>query len=347
MAGRGETIPLADRVTWLREAHADNPRLTVIGMPCDAPVDVHSAPVWAAQETAIRVALRNFSTLPVDAVFSNETYGDELAARFAARHVQFDPDRTAVPISATRIRADLAGNWHHLAAPTRAGLAVRVILVGAESTGTTTVSEQLAAHYRDRWPQTRWVPEFGREYTETKWTTARAEARDRGLPEPELDEIEWNQDDFDLVAAEQTQREQQAARTGSPVLVCDTDAFATMIWERRYLTETARPARPWATTDLPRRDIYLLTSHDGVPWHDDGLREGDLAIRAAMTDWFADELTRAGHSWVLLTGDLPERVALAVRVVDYLLTERARFGAAINDATALAVNQRFTNGSSS
>ena len=117
------------------------------------------------------------------------------------------------------------------------------------------------------------------------------------------------------------------------MLVCDTDAFATMIWERRYLAKAARPAQPWATTGLPRRDVYLLTSHVGVPWHDDGLREGDLAIRAAMTDWFADALTNAGHSWVLLTGDLEERVALAVRVVDYLLAERARFGAAINEAT--------------
>ena len=78
-----------------------------------------------------------------------------------------------------------------------------------------------------------------------------------------------------------------------------------------------------------------MTSHLDVPWHDDGLREGDLAIRAAMTDWFADALTQAGHSWVLLTGNLDERLALATRVVDYLLAEQARFGAPINEATAL------------
>jgi hypothetical protein len=41
-----------------------------------------------------------------------------------------------------------------------------------------------------------------------------------------------------------------------------------------------------------------------VHWHDDGLREGDLAIRAAMTGWFTGMLTAAGHSWVLLTGNL-------------------------------------------
>jgi nicotinamide riboside kinase len=85
-------------------------------------------------------------------------------------------------------------------------------------------------------------------------------------------------------------------------------------WERRYLSERARGLQRWATTDLPRHDVYLLTIHDGVPWQDDGLREGDLTVRAAMTGWFAKALTAAGHPWVLLTGSTAERLALAVRV---------------------------------
>jgi len=91
----------------------------------------------------------------------------------------------------------------------------------------------------------------------------------------------------------------------------------------------ARCLQPWATALLPRRDVYLLTSHEGVPWHDDGLREGDLAVRAAMTGWFAAALTAAGHSWVLLTGGIEDRLALAVRVTDSVLACRARFGPAI------------------
>ena len=77
--------------------------------------------------------------------------------------------------------------------------------------------------------------------------------------------------------------------------------------------------------------MYLLTSHEGVPWHDDGLREGDLAVRAAMTGWFAEALTAAGQSWVLLTGTVEIRLALAVRVTDAVLARRAAFGPAITD----------------
>src|SRR5262249_11945105 len=90
----------------------------------------------------------------------------------------------------------------------------------------------------------------------------------------------------------------------------------------------------WATKSLPRRDVYFLTSHHGVPWLDDGLREGDLNVRASMTDWFADALTRAGHSWVLLTGNAEQRLRLATTVIDRLMRVRLSFTASITEASA-------------
>jgi nicotinamide riboside kinase len=177
------------------------------------------------------------------------------------------------------------------------------------------------------------VSEAGRDYTVTKWQQAQAAAVAAGRPEPQLDELQWRASDFDAVAVEQTRRENAAAVAGSPLVVCDTDAFATSVWERRYLGAQARGLQPWATALLPRRDVYLLTSHESVPWYDDGLREGDLAIRAAMTRWFAMALTAAGHSWVLLTGSIEDRLTLAVRVADSVLESRARFGPAITDGT--------------
>jgi HTH-type transcriptional repressor of NAD biosynthesis genes len=189
--------------------------------------------------------------------------------------------------------------------------------------------------------RTRCVTEAGRDYTVVKWQQARAAtAAAAGRPGPRLDEVEWTTEDFDAVAAEQTARENQAAAGGSPLVVCDTDAFAASVWERRYLGEQARGLQPWATALLPPRDVYLLTSHEGVPWKDDGLREGDLAIRAAMTGWFAAALTAAGHSWVLLTGSLEDRRALAVRVTDYGLANRGRFGPAITDIPGTSVAAR-------
>ncbi|WKG04660.1 AAA family ATPase [Mycolicibacterium sp. HK-90] len=318
MAAAVESIPLADRMAWLREEHERDANVRIAGIPCDAPVDVTDQRVWAAQVAAMRAGVRAPGAAPeIDAVFSGDDYVDELARWFGATAV-----RTGRTGSSTAVRRDLAGRWHELAPATQAGLVTRVVVVGAESSGTTTVAEQLARHYASRggaWAATQCVPEYGREYTELK---------SAANPGVHINELQWDALDFDVIGPEQTRLEELAARSGSPVLICDTDAFATAVWKRRYLGEAS--GGPW--TDVPPRTVYLLTDHDGVPWHDDGMREGDLAIRAEMTSWFADALTAAGHSWVLLTGTLEERLDIAVRTIEPLLELRAQFGEPLRGA---------------
>lgn len=311
IASSAESVAVDDRVSWLRDAHPES-GITVTGIRCDAPVDVTDQRVWAAQVAAMRAAIAAAGQpFAVDAVFCGDGYGGELAAWFGAA----DERMQRLGPNATAIRADLAGRWNELAPATRAGLVTRVAVLGAESTGTTTVAGLLRDHFARRggvWAHTRCVAEYGREYTAAKMSA--------GL---DINEITWDQTDFDLIGAEQTRREEHAARSGSPVLICDTDAFATSVWERRYLG-AARLDQSWA--HAPHKAVYLLTDHHDVPWDDDGMREGDLAVRAAMTDWFAHALTVAGHSWVLLTGSIDERLDLAVRSVEPLLARRARFG---------------------
>ncbi|AQT78677.1 transcriptional regulator [Mycolicibacterium litorale] len=313
MAAAVETVALADRVAWLQAEHGSDPGVRIVGIRCDAPVDVTNPRVWAAQVATMTAALRRTGgPVEVDAVFSAEDYGAELARWFGAKDVRL----TRTGLSATAVRHDLAGRWADLAPATRAGLAARIVLVGAESTGTTTLSRLLRDHYRARggvWALTQCVEEFGREYTERKC----GEGAD-------VSDLIWSASEFDVIGAEQARREQAAAAAGSPVLICDTDAFATAVWERRYLGSASRSGQPW--TQVPPRAVYLVTDHDGVPWHDDGMREGDLDVRAAMTGWFVEALTTAGHSWVLLTGSVSERLDVAVRTIDPLLALRARFG---------------------
>jgi NadR type nicotinamide-nucleotide adenylyltransferase len=144
MAARAETVRLADRMAWLRAACRGLPAVTVAGVPCDVPVDFASETVWAAQVAVMAAALEGNGLPWPDAVFSSEPYGDELAARLGAQRVCVDPGRVTVPVSAAQIRASLASSWDQLIGPAQAGLAARVVLLGGESTGTTTVAELLA-----------------------------------------------------------------------------------------------------------------------------------------------------------------------------------------------------------
>ena len=298
---RRESIPLELRLDWLREAHGDTPWVRFVGAYDDHPVDYDDPAVWDLHCSVFRTALGGAR---VDAVFSSEAYGDELARRFDAVGVCVDPERRTVPVSGTAVRADPAGHWAQLHAAVRAWFVRRVVVVGAESTGTTTMAAALAAHFG-----TVWVPEYGRELTARKLARLRLDR-----PDATVFDVTWDRDDFVEVVREQQAAEDTAARSSGPLLVCDTDARATAVWEERYLGSTSPGVRAAAR----RPALYLLTDHVGVPFDDDGLRDG-RHLRAWMTARFRAELAGCGVPVVELTGPYERRLAEAVDACEDLL----------------------------
>ncbi|MFE3095239.1 AAA family ATPase [Streptomyces sp. NPDC059248] len=307
-----ESVPLADRVAWLREIHQD-PGIRVVGTVDDIPMDVRDPAIWDAHMAVFRAAVPE----PVDAVFTSEAYGGELARRFGAEPVCVDPARSLFPVSGTAVRADPVAHWDFLRPPVRAALTRRVVVVGAESTGTTTLARDLADHYRARggvWGRTRWVPEYGREFSERKLARLRA-----ARPGADWSDVVFGSDEFPVIARRQAERETEAARLTSPVLFCDTDAFATTVWHERYIGgPNAAVAEIAARTR--RQHLWLLTDHTGVPFEDDGLRDGE-ELRPWMTGRFAAELARTGRRTVRVTGPRDRRLTTAVAAVDELLVE--------------------------
>ena len=167
LANPAEPIPVGLRHRWLEEML---PWATVRSGTADHPVDYEDPAVYDLWAATIREVTGRDS---FDLLLTSEpAYGDMTAERIGARHVLVDPDRVTVPISSTAIRADPYACWDFLSPGVRAWYAKRVCLNGAESTGTTTTAEQLAALYR-----TAWVPEYGRDYSVPKdargetWTT--------------------------------------------------------------------------------------------------------------------------------------------------------------------------------
>jgi HTH-type transcriptional repressor of NAD biosynthesis genes len=313
LASSVESIPLADRVAWLAEVHRDDPGVVVLGDVDEHPTDLGSDAVWAAHVDVFRSVLARRAIMAgdpasaaVDAVFTSEKYGDELAARLGAAHVLVDLDRIRHRVSATEVRADVRARWWDLAEPTRAGLAARVVVVGAESTGTTTLSRALADHYG-----TEWVPEYGRAHTEDKLAAARSMT-----PGAAVADLVWTVGDFVDVAIRQAAAEDAAARAGGPVLVCDNDPWAATVWCERYLGR-AYPQVAAAVGDR-RPALYVLTDHRGVPFEQDGWRDGEH-LREWMTGLFEQRLTERGVPWVKVTGGAEDRLGQAVDACEALL----------------------------
>ncbi|WP_327336200.1 AAA family ATPase [Streptomyces sp. NBC_01324] len=312
-AASAESVPLADRVAWMREVHPD---VTVAGAVDDTRTDLRDPAVRDARMALFTAAVPE----PVDAVFTSEPYGDELARRLGAEPVAVDPDRTVFPVSGTAVRADPAGYWDFLEPPVRAALARRVVVLGAESTGTTTLARALAAQYRRRggvWALTGYVAGYGREFREQKPAAPRAR-----WPRAQREDVASTTDDFPLMAEARNAREEAAARTGSPVLVCDTDSFAATVRQERYAG--GRNPLVERAAGRPAPHLWLLTDHEGVAFEDDGPRHTEEP-RPLTTDRLRAELTRTGRNFIEVTGSRQQRLATAVEAVDALLARGWHF----------------------
>ncbi|MGC4122276.1 MAG: nicotinamide riboside transporter PnuC [Myxococcales bacterium] len=319
MAASVESIPLEDRVAWMKEVHAPDRNVSVAGVRDDHPIEYEDDAIWRAHVALMLEGARQLTSEPIDAVFTSESYGEELGRRLGAKAISVDPGRALAPISGTLVRKDVPAAWAQLAEPVRGGLAKRVVLVGAESTGKTTLAAELAQALRVRggaFGTTRWVPEYGWTFTAEFLAQERARAQLEGRLVPELEELAWPSSAFEQIAAEQNRWEDREARLGGPVLVCDTDAFATGVWHERYVGRRAAPVEALAR----RNALYLLTHPDDVPFAADVLRDGER-IRSWMTGLFEQRLRESGRRWAWIRGGRAARLQAALEAVDRLVAE--------------------------
>jgi HTH-type transcriptional regulator, transcriptional repressor of NAD biosynthesis genes len=278
-----QEIPGAIRAGWIREMHPD---VTVYEVVDDLP---EAPEPWARRTVEV------LGRAP-DLVFTSEGYGAEYAALMGARHVAVDQSRSRFPISGRDLRADLAAHWGMLTPPAKAYLARRVAVVGAESSGTTTLAQALAVRY-----QTVWVPEYGRWYWEGRQHTPEAAV--------------WSTDEFVRIATRQGGIEDDLARLANRLVVCDTDALATHVWHRRFVGHYSEAVD--AIVDGRRYDLYIVTLPD-FPFVQDGTREGEH-IRDEMHSWFVEVLTAKGRPHIVVGGSRGERLDMAASAIDPLL----------------------------
>lgn len=282
-----QSIPGELRKAWLEEIHPD--------------CEIHLVPDELADDSRqwAEFTIQHLGRSP-DVVFSSEAYGPEYAGLMGARHVMIDQKRRTVPVSGTIVRRAPLENLHFLAPCVRAYFVKRVVLIGAESTGKTSLAKQLVEHF-----STDWVPEYGREHWERKISGM-------SFDDPN---IGWTREEFVHIARQQQRRENEMARSANRVLICDTNAFATGTWYERY--EGKRDSEVDAIGKADKVDLYLLTAPD-VPFVQDGVRDGEH-IRDWMHDRFKEQLLSGDVPVVELAGTYSTRNARAIKEVEKLL----------------------------
>ena len=168
----------------------------------------------------------------------------------------------------------------------------KVVILGPESTGKSSLCTQLAEHYH-----APWVPEYARSYLLEHGT-------------------DYSFEDLLEIAKGQIALEESITKDATSYIFIDTDMYVMKVWCEFVFGD----AHPWILNQLMKRkyDLYLLCNTD-LPWVQDELREyPDLEIRQALYNKYRQLMEEQDTPWVVIQGDYEERLRIAIEAVDSL-----------------------------
>ena len=282
-------IPLSVRAGWLRALY---PQAQVVEA-WDGPTAVGDTPeIRRAHE---RYIIERLKVGRVSHFYSSEFYGAHMSRALGAVDRRVDPGRAAVPVSGTAVRAD-PYTWRAFVHPlVYRDMVTNVALLGAPSTGKTT----LAAHLAER-HGTVWMPEYGREYWERHQV-------DRRLSMEQLVEL----------AEGHLEREERLLAEANRHLFTDTNAITTAMVSLAYHGAVAPRLAELAAQAQSRYDLVVVCDSD-IPYDDTWDRSGDADRQVFQKQILADLRVRR-LPFLLVGGDLEGR---ARRVGELLARHR-------------------------
>ncbi|MDQ2822252.1 MAG: ATP-binding protein [Pseudomonadota bacterium] len=168
---------------------------------------------------------------------------------------------------------------------------LRIAILGAESSGKSTLAAALAGHYN-----TLWVPEYLREFVDTHARVPREE-------------------DQYAIALTQLTRENDAALRATRFLFCDTTPLMTALYSRVYW---GRVDTQLAGLDsVHNYALTLVTAPDG-PWVPDGLQRESEAVRQSVHAQVLANLTARAIAHTVVTGEPDQRMAQVRSLLEQL-----------------------------
>jgi NadR type nicotinamide-nucleotide adenylyltransferase len=174
----------------------------------------------------------------------------------------------------------------------------KIVVIGPESTGKSTLCKNLSEHYN-----TLWVPEFAREYLEKNGP-------------------EYAFEDLLTIAKGQIDLEEkignQVSSIRNPYLFIDTDMYVMKVWSEFVFNKCDN----WILNRIAERkyDLYLLCDID-LDWIEDPLREyPDKNTREKLYHFYKDLMVNQATPWCNISGNYEERFKKAVAFIESSIT---------------------------
>lgn len=243
--------------------------------------------VWA------EIFLEKFPDYPL--LITSEPYGNFVAKFMDIQHISFDNARQSVPVSATKVRKNLFENWDFLPDSVKPYFAIKVVILGTESTGKSTLTKRLAQHFKGSY-----VQEAGRDL----------------VPDSRDFELE----DLALVAEEYAHRINEAATGPAPLIIIDTDIHITKSYAEFCFQKTLKVKEEILKSN--QANLYLYLNND-VPHIQDGTRMNE-AERNLLDQSHRKTLKDHDINFIEIKGTYEERFQQSVTLIIKLLETQNR-----------------------
>lgn len=194
----------------------------------------------------------------------------------------------------------------------------KIVVLGPESTGKSTLCEQLAMHYN-----TVWCPEYAREYllnNGNKYTYDDLLAIAKGQIQSEENYAQIAEDCLKQTVHNNENVPGSKPETRNPkLLFIDTDMHVMKVWCEFVYGK----CHQFILDQLANKkyDLFLLCNID-LPWVHDELREyPDLKTRQVLYGIYKDLMMTQSVPWTEISGDYGNRFTKAIETIEALITE--------------------------
>lgn len=279
-------ISLAKRANWLRSFNRDIEVIECLDGPTDVTYEI------AGMREHENYVIKKLAGRKITHFFSSEPYGEHMSVALGAIDMRIDQARSKVPISATQIRDDLFAHRKFLSSRVYFDHLTKVVLLGAPSTGKSTLTKKLAEHFK-----TTYMPEYGREY----WELNNVQRR---LTPGQLVEI----------AEIHRDRELELAHEANRFFFIDTNALTTEIFARYYHGDCLPRLRQLSNEVKTRYDIVILCGDD-IPYDDTFDRSGERN-RTEFQKATIQELNKRGIDFREARGSISQRISEISRILE-------------------------------
>jgi len=183
----------------------------------------------------------------------------------------------------------------------------KIVVIGPESTGKSTLCQKLAEHYN-----TSWCPEYAREYllahgTDYSYDTLLTIAKGQ---------VAMEEKHVHALEQQSTAGDARLKTEDSRLLFIDTDMYVMQVWCKFVFGK----CHSWILNQIIERkyDLYLLCNVD-LPWVKDELREyPDFARREKLYHIYKEIMINQPVPWVDISGNYEERMQKAIAAVNGL-----------------------------